>query len=178
MINVILVDENDFEVGTMEKMKAHREGVLHRAFSIFIYNSAGEMLLQRRSRNKYHNGGLWTNSCCSHPLPGEDTFSAAYRRLKEEMGFCAPLEKIFDFTYRVEFENGLTEYEFDHVFIGEYDGAIVPDYTEVSDYCFMKVKEIRNSIHEHPEKFTAWFKIAFEKVTACKNSQQSMQENK
>ena len=164
MTEVILVDEFDHPIGTMEKMKAHRESKLHRAFSIFIFNSNGEMLLQKRAENKYHNGGLWTNSCCSHPMPGEETSKAATRRLKEEMGFTTSLEKIFDFTYKVSFENGLTEYEFDHVFIGEFEGDIFPNYNEISDYCYMKTDEIKNSILEHPEKFTPWFRIAFDKV--------------
>lgn len=170
MTEVILVDENDVAVGKMEKLQAHREGLLHRAFSIFIFNKKGEMLLQKRARNKYHNGDLWTNSCCSHPLPGEKTIEAAFRRLKEEMGFTTELEKAFDFTYHVVFDNGLTEHEFDHVFIGEYNGAIFPNYNEVSDYRFMTIKEIRSSIKESPENFTAWFKIAFEKVAASQAS--------
>ena len=108
----------------MEKMEAHKKGLLHRAFSVFIFNGKGEMLLQQRALNKYHSGGLWTNACCSHPMPGEKTEDAADRRLKEELGFETPLEKIFDFVYKAEFDNGLTEYEFDHVFAGEYEGEI------------------------------------------------------
>ncbi len=170
MTEVILVDDRDVATGNMEKMEAHRLGLLHRAFSIFIFNSKNEMLLQKRAKNKYHNGDLWTNSCCSHPNPGEETLDAANRRLKEEMGFNTELRKIFDFTYKVSFENGLTEHEFDHVFIGEYDGPIQPNYNEVSDYCYMSLEEIRNSIDLHPDKFTAWFKIAFEKVIEHKHS--------
>src|ERR1700744_2758864 len=115
---VILVDEADVQLGTMEKIEAHRKALLHRAFSVFIFNSKGEMLLQQRAAEKYHSPGLWTNACCSHPRPGEETQAAAMRRLMEELGFTLELEKIFDFTYRSEFENGLTEFEFDHVFVG------------------------------------------------------------
>src|SRR3954470_13284590 len=122
MEQVILVNEKDQAIGTMEKMEAHRKGVLHRAFSVFIFDRHGKMLLQQRAFHKYHSGGLWTNACCSHPLPGEDIESAAHRRLYEEMGFQTPLKKIFDFTYKADFRNGLTEYEFDHVFTGYYEG--------------------------------------------------------
>src|SRR4051812_9126556 len=115
----------------MEKMKAHLSGDLHRAFSIFIFNSKGEMLLQQRAAGKYHNGDLWTNACCSHPAPGETTLAAANRRLQEEMGFTTILEKAFNFTYKVSFENGLTEHEFDHVFVGIYDGEIKINKAEV-----------------------------------------------
>src|SRR4249919_2186768 len=113
---VILVNEQNEAIGTMEKMEAHRKALLHRAFSVFIFNSKGEMLLQQRALNKYHSGGMWTNACCSHPYPEEDNLEAASRRLREEMGFATELEEIFDFTYKTVFENGLTEYEFDHVF--------------------------------------------------------------
>src|SRR5215475_1033999 len=118
---VILVDEDDFQVGTMEKMEAHRKALLHRAFSVFIFNTKGEMLLQQRALNKYHSAGLWTNACCSHPAPGESTLDAAEKRLLEEMGFITPLQEIFEFTYKTEFDNGLTEYEFDHVVVGTWD---------------------------------------------------------
>ena len=121
---VILVNEHDDMVGIMDKMEAHQQGLLHRAFSIFIFNTKGEMLLQQRAFSKYHSGGLWTNACCSHPLPGEKTEDAAQRRLKEEIGFETSLEKIFDFVYKAAFENGLTEHEFDHVFAGEYEGKV------------------------------------------------------
>ena len=164
MEQVILVNEHDVELGTMEKMEAHLTGTLHRAFSIFIFNAKGEMLLQQRAATKYHNGGLWTNACCSHPLPGEITLTAANRRLQEEMGFTTTLEKAFDFTYKTLFENGLTEHEFDHVFIGTYDGEINANNAEVKDYCFKTISEIESSMQTHPQKFTAWFKIAFPKI--------------
>ena len=161
MEKVILVNEFDEESGTMEKMEAHRKGVLHRAFSIFIFNNKNEMLLQQRSANKYHSGGLWTNACCSHPKPGESTEAAAKRRLKEELGFETPLEKIFDFTYKASFENGLTEYEFDHVFAGTYNDEINFNKHEVQDICFRSMSEIESAMQTHPGKFTAWFFIAF-----------------
>ncbi|MEI9946718.1 MAG: isopentenyl-diphosphate Delta-isomerase [Chitinophagaceae bacterium] len=133
---VIVVNEADEPIGVAGKMEAHRKGILHRAFSIFIFNSKGEMLLQQRALNKYHSGSLWTNACCSHPKPEEDTTVAAERRLKEEMGFDTPIEKVFDFVYRAEFENGLTEHEFDHVYAGEYNGEINFNKEEVMDCCF------------------------------------------
>ena len=116
--------------------------------------------------SKTITGGLWTNACCSHPAEGEDTIAAAHRRLVEEMGFDTPVEKVFDFVYKADFDNGLTEYEFDHVFVGTYNGTITPNAEEVSDYCFKPVEEIRNSIHSHPQKYTEWFKIAFPKMEA------------
>jgi isopentenyl-diphosphate delta-isomerase len=148
----------------MEKMEVHQKALLHRAFSIFIFNEKGEMLLHKRANKKYHSAGLWTNACCSHPQPGEETLAAAEIRLQEEMGFNTGLKKVFDFIYKASFDNGLTEYEFDHVFIGSYDGDIVPNPEEVSDYCFKSVEEIKNSIQSHPQKYTEWFKIAFPKM--------------
>jgi len=161
---VILVDENDDMVGTMGKMEAHKQGLLHRAFSIFIFNSKGEMLLQQRAITKYHSGGLWTNACCSHPMPGEKTQDAAQRRLMEELGFETPVEKIFDFTYKAEFDNGLTEHEFDHVFAGEYEGELDINPDEVNDFVYKEVSAIKNEMQTEPQKFTAWFHIAFPKI--------------
>lgn len=161
---VILVNERDEPIGQMEKMEAHRKAMLHRAFSVFIFNSKGEMLLQKRANQKYHSGGLWTNACCSHPAPSEETDEAAYRRLDEELGFNTPLKKIFDFVYRAGFDNGLTEHEFDHVFIGEYEGVINPNPSEVSDFCYKSLDSIESSLTSHPDKYTAWFHIAFPKV--------------
>ena len=162
---VILVNEADDPLGTMEKMEAHRKALLHRAFSVFIFNSRGEMLLQRRAPGKYHSPGLWTNACCSHPRPGEDTLSAASRRLAEELGFTTALEKLFDFTYRSEFDNGLTEFEFDHVFVGHYDDDIRPNASEVSDYCYQSLDEIKKGLETRPDHFTSWFHLAFPLVT-------------
>ena len=161
---VILVNEQDQQTGTMEKMEAHRKALLHRAFSVFIFNAKGEMLLQQRAKLKYHSPGLWTNSCCSHPRPGEAVEAAARRRLKEEMGFETPLNKIFDFIYKADFENGLTEFEFDHVYTGTYDGRLNPDQQEVLDYCFRSLEDIQQDLDSRPEKYSSWFRIAFPKV--------------
>lgn len=158
-------------MGVMEKMEAHRQALLHRAFSVFIFNSRGEMLLQQRAAEKYHSAGLWTNACCSHPRPGEDTGEAAVRRLQEELGFTTPLEKLFEFTYRTAYDNGLTEFEFDHVFIGTYEREISPDRAEVSDYRYQSIRDIEAELRSAPENFTSWFRLAFpllkEKMGAC-----------
>jgi isopentenyl-diphosphate delta-isomerase len=161
MEQVILVDESDQPLGVMEKMEAHRLAVLHRAFSVFIFNSQGEMLLQQRAQEKYHSAGLWTNACCSHPRPGEDTRAAALRRLREELGFTTDLQKLFEFTYRTAYDNGLTEFEFDHVFVGTYDREISPDRAEVSDYRYQSLSEIEAELLSAPETFTSWFQLAF-----------------
>lgn len=161
---VILVNENDGQLGVAEKLEAHRKGLLHRAFSVFIFNHKGEMLLQQRARHKYHSGGLWTNACCSHPQPGEETHQAAVKRLNEEMGFETTLEKLFDFVYRAEFENGLIENEFDHVYAGEYDGRIAFSAEEVMDCCYKSMDEIRESLRSHPQRYTAWFRLAFPQI--------------
>jgi isopentenyl-diphosphate Delta-isomerase len=158
---VILVTERDEPAGTMEKMQAHREGLLHRAFSVFVFDKKGRMLLQQRARQKYHGGGLWSNACCSHPYPGEEVAAAAQRRLQEEMGFCTPLQKIFEFTYRAEVENNLVEHEFDHVFAGEYDGPIAVNKQEVADYTYESMAHLKETITARPEKFTTWFRLAF-----------------
>lgn len=161
MTQVVLVNEYDEPVGVLEKMDAHRQAALHRAFSVFIFNTKGEMLLQQRALNKYHSGGLWTNACCSHPTPEEETRHAASRRLMEEMGFQTALQKAFHFTYRAELDNGLTEYEYDHVYTGVYDGAVRPCKLEVNDYCFQSMEDISKSLFVNPVAYTAWFHIAF-----------------
>lgn len=161
MTEVVLVNEADEAIGTMEKMDAHRNAILHRAFSVFIFNRQGDMLLQQRAFNKYHSGGLWTNACCSHPLPGEETLESATKRLQEEMGFQTTLQKAFEFTYKSALDNGLTEFEFDHVFLGEYNGEIKPDKGEVNDYCYKAMEEIRSSLVVSGNKYTVWFRIAF-----------------
>src|SRR5580698_2348676 len=161
MEEVILVDGCDQPIGVMEKMAAHRQAVLHRAFSVFIFNSRGEMLLQQRARQPYHSAGLWTNACCSHPRPGEDTREAAIRRLREELGFTTALFKLFEFTYRTAYDNGLTEFEFDHVFVGTYDQEISPDQTEVSDYRYRSMPEIEAELNSAPEAYSSWFQLAF-----------------
>lgn len=164
MEEVILVNEYDEQSGTMGKLEAHRQARLHRAFSVFIFNNKGDMLLQQRAQAKYHSGGLWSNACCSHPRPGEETLNAAHRRLKEELGFETDLHKIFHFTYKTAFTNGLTEYEFDHVFAGRYEGEIQPDSLEVSNYTFKSMVEIKENLELSPQKYTAWFHIAFPKI--------------
>lgn len=174
MEQVILVDNEDRQIGAMEKMEVHREALLHRAFSVFIFNKKGDMLLQQRATQKYHSGGLWTNACCSHPRPGEETPAAAQRRLQEEMGFTTPLEKAFDFIYKVQLDNNLSEHELDHVFVGEFEGAIVPDATEVKDYCFKSVESIFESMEMQPHKYTVWFQIAFPKVVEWMNARQKI----
>jgi isopentenyl-diphosphate delta-isomerase len=158
---IILVNEHDEEIGTMEKMEAHRKGLLHRAFSVFIRNDAGEILLQQRALDKYHSPGLWTNACCSHPFPGESVAAAAHRRLHEELGFDCALTELFSFTYRTEFDNGLTEHEFDHVLLGTYNGNIQPNPAEVADYRYLPVSRIMEEIENDPSSFTSWFHHAW-----------------
>lgn len=161
MEQVILVNEKDEQVGIMEKLEAHQKGVLHRAFSVFIFNENGDMLLQQRSDKKYHSAGLWSNACCSHPLPGESTEDGAHRRLQEEMGFDTKLSHAFEFTYKTGFDNGLTEHEYDHVFIGHYDGELQLNAEEVKGYCFMPMPMITEKMESDPGSYTSWFKIAF-----------------
>jgi isopentenyl-diphosphate Delta-isomerase len=161
---VILVNEKDDPVGVADKMEAHQKGLLHRAFSIFIFNSKGEMLLQQRALNKYHSAGLWSNTCCSHPAPGEELLTVAQKRLKEEMGFEVPVKKIFNFLYKTDFANGLTENEFDHVLVGEYDGPVIPNNNEVMDHCYKDVQEIGQSLKKHPGMYSVWFQLAFPEV--------------
>ena len=161
---VVLVNAQDEEIGTMEKMEAHRRGVLHRAFSVFIFNGSGQMLLQQRAFSKYHSAGLFTNACCSHPRPGETTADAATRRLFEEMGLTVPLRHHSHFIYESHFENGLTEHEFDHVFTGTTDADPEINPEEVASFKWMDVAEIKKQIFHHPEQFTTWFRIAVKKL--------------
>ena len=156
---VILVDENDVEVGVMEKMEAHRKGALHRAFSILIFNSQGEMLIQQRASSKYHSANLWTNTCCSHPRPGEPVLEAAQRRLQEEMGIRTTLNLAHKFQYRVVLENGMIENELDFVFTGIYDGQPVVNEEEVIDWKFVALPVLKSLIVNQPDGFTHWFKI-------------------
>lgn len=160
---VILVDDRDRETGTMEKLEAHRRGLLHRAFSVFVFDSGGRMLLQRRAEGKYHSPGLWTNTCCSHPRPHETKEKAARRRLKEEMGLDLELDYKTHFIYRAEFDNGLTEHEFDHVFTALSNSDPRPDPKEVGDWKWLSPKEIKELIASEPDAFTPWFRIAMEK---------------
>jgi isopentenyl-diphosphate delta-isomerase len=163
---VVLVNEKDEAVGTMEKMAAHEQAALHRAFSVFVFNRKGDLLMQQRALSKYHSGGLWTNTCCSHPRPGEKVSDAAHRRLQEEMGFTTSLTKAFDFTYKAVFDNGLTEHEYDHVFTGIFDGPVYFNPNEVAAYTFMTENELEEQIQKTPERFTAWFHIAYPALKA------------
>jgi isopentenyl-diphosphate Delta-isomerase len=160
---VVLVDENDNELGVMEKMEAHQKGVLHRAFSVFIFNDAGKMLLQRRALSKYHSAGLWTNACCSHPRPNETTLDAANRRLMEEMGMQTQLELKTSFIYKTQFDNDLTEHELDYIFIGRSNENPVINREEVQEYNWLSTTTIHQAITKHPDDFTSWFKIAMAK---------------
>jgi len=164
MEEVILVSPQDEEIGYMEKMEAHQLGLLHRAFSVFLFNSKGEMLLQKRAISKYHSGGLWTNACCSHPRKGETIEQAASRRTREELGCEPELQKIHSFIYKAALDNNLTEYEFDHVLFGNYEGEINLNVDEVSEIVYLPIQQIRQEINEQPDKFTVWFKIIFEEV--------------
>ncbi len=157
-MKVILVDENNRKIKEGDKMNVHKSAKLHRAFSVVIFNSKKEMLLQKRASGKYHCGGLWTNTCCSHPRPGEKTKTAAKRRLKEEMGFETPLHKVFSFIYK-EKVGELTEHEFDYVFVGSYDGEVKPNKREVEDYKYLSLDEIKRDIKKNPSHYTPWFKI-------------------
>ncbi|OGC47493.1 isopentenyl-diphosphate delta-isomerase [candidate division WWE3 bacterium RIFCSPHIGHO2_01_FULL_35_17] len=165
MADVILVDENDTPIGICEKLEAHKKKLLHRAFSVFIFNDKNELLLQRRAISKYHSGGLWTNTVCSHPAPGEDTISAAHRRLVEEMGFDTEVKEVFTFSYKHEFDNGITENEFDHVIVGKYNNDPISNPEEVEEWKWATREEVLIDIKENPDKYTYWFKIAFPKVT-------------
>ena len=163
MEKVILVDGNDLEIGSEEKIKAHREGKLHRSFSVFVFNSEGKLLMQKRTSSKYHSGGLWSNTCCSHPRPGEKVVDAAHRRLKEEMGFDCALSELFTFVYKVKFANGLSENEFDHVLMGKFDGTPKPDPEEAESFRWIDPDELRSDMGKNPDGYTYWLKEALKK---------------
>jgi isopentenyl-diphosphate delta-isomerase len=163
---VILVTPQDEPVGVMEKMEAHRRGLLHRAFSVFIFDRDGRMLLQQRAPQKYHGAYLWTNACCSHPMWNEPVEDAAQRRLQEELGFKTPLQKIFSFTYQATVENNLIEHEYDHVFAGEYEGKIEVNREEVVDFAYHDLASLKLLVEENPERFTTWFRLAFPQIEA------------
>ena len=165
MEHVILVDEQDNPIGTMEKQAAHIEPHLHRAFSIFIFNSKGKLLLQQRALSKYHSPGLWTNTCCSHPRDGETLEEATSRRLLEEMGMVCPMHEVYTFIYKAPVGEGLTEHEFDHVFIGQSDDTPNINHDEVESWKYMSLKDLSKDIQRHPEHYTEWFKITFEEMT-------------
>ena len=159
MEKVILVDEQDNVLGAMEKMEAHQKGILHRAFSILIFNSKGEVLLQKRSQKKYHSGGLWTNACCSHPAPNESMAEATQKRLKHEMGIDLQPEFAYKFLYKIKLDKNLTEHELDHVFIGIFDGTPHVNSDEVEDWKFVNLQSLRKDLGQHPDHYTAWFKL-------------------
>ena len=160
--NVILVDKNDNQVGLMPKLEAHQKGVLHRAFSIFIFNNKYELLLQKRAYSKYHSGGLWTNTCCSHPRENEDILDAANRRLIEEMGIETSLRKVYEFTYKAELDNDLIEHEFDHVFYGVYNEDPSINTDEAEGFKWIDMDSLNEDIKTNGDIYTVWFKIAFE----------------
>lgn len=159
MEKVILVDEQDNAIGEMDKMEAHYKGVLHRAFSILIFNSDGELLLQKRSKNKYHSGGLWTNSCCSHPQPNEPIAKAVSNRLKHEMGIDLQPEFAYKFVYKSELNNDFIEHELDYVFTGTFDGTPLINSAEVEDWKFISLEALRADIRLHPDRYTVWFRL-------------------
>ncbi len=161
MDQVVLVDASDEEVGTMEKMEAHQKGALHRAFSILLFNSKGEVLLQKRAKTKYHSGGLWTNTCCSHPRPGEPMQSAVRRQLIHEMGIDLPTTFSHKFIYRSSL-GSLTEYEMDHVYFGKFDGNPIINKDEVEDWKYMGTREIREDMRKNPGTYSFWFKLIME----------------
>ncbi len=161
---VILVDAADQEMGLMEKMEAHEKGLLHRAFSLFVFNDKQEMLLQRRALSKYHSGGLWTNACCSHPRPNETLKEAVKRRVQEEMGFSCEPQQSFSFIYRAELEHNLVEHELDHVFFATYNDAPHINLEEVCEWKYLNITAIRQEMAQTPAHYTAWFRIVFEKV--------------
>ncbi len=165
MTSVILVNEQDEAIGTMEKMQAHREAVLHRAFSVILRNKEGKILLQQRALSKYHSGGLWTNTCCSHPAPGEDILRASKRRLQEELGIqCEDLSVQYSFIYKAELDNELTEHELDHVVLGNYDGPLALNEEEVAAIEYVSSEELKMRMQSAPEQFTVWFRAIYQKL--------------
>lgn len=168
--NLILVDVQDNPIGEEEKLRAHELGLLHRAFSIFIFNSKGELMLQQRALTKYHSGGLWTNTVCGHPRPGEDTILAAQRRLNEEMGFTTSLTELFTFSYRVPFPNGLTENEIVHVMVGRFTGSPIPNKEEAESWKWVDLKELQQSIKTNPELYTFWLNACIEEFVQKSSS--------
>lgn len=161
--NVILVNEKDEQIGVMEKIEAHEKALLHRAFSVFVYNDKNQVMLQRRSEGKYHSPGLWTNTCCSHQNEGETNIEAGKRRLQEEMGFTTDLKDTISFIYKAPFDNGLTEHEFDHVLVGKFNGEPKINPEEVVEWKWMELEALKKDLKESPDNYTAWFKIIFEK---------------
>jgi len=162
--SVVLVDEHDLEYGSMEKYEAHKKGKLHRAFSIFIINNSRQLLLQKRAFTKYHSAGLWSNTCCSHPRPGEDIHTAAKRRLMEEMGFDCNITEQFSFIYKTSLENQLIEYEFDHILLGKYSEDPLPDPAEVAEWKWLNFDKVSNDLEQNRQKYTYWFPLIWDKI--------------
>lgn len=162
--DIILVDNQDNQIGTGEKMDVHKKGILHRAFSVFIWNNKGQLMMQQRAKDKYHTPGLWSNTCCSHPKPGEGTMNAASRRLLEEMGISCDLKEETSILYHSKFENGLTEHEFDHVLFGHYNEDPKVNPAEVHDWKWMTINELMRDVAVNPDNYTVWFKIIFDRL--------------
>ena len=160
---VVLVNEKDEQIGLMPKLEAHEKALLHRAFSVFVFNDKKELMLQQRALHKYHSPGLWTNTCCSHQRDGESNLQAGKRRLQEEMGFVVGLKETISFIYKAPFDNGLTEHEFDHVMIGSYNDEPEINPDEVASWKWMSLEAVKTDMEKHPEIYTEWFKIIFEK---------------
>lgn len=167
---VILVDRNDRPLGTAPKLEAHRQGLLHRAVSVLLFNSRSELLLQRRAAGKYHSGGLWANTCCGHPLAGEGSMAAAARRLRDELGLTAPLEPWGALRYRARLDGGMQEHEIDHLFVGRSDREPRPDPEEVSEYRYMTLPEVGEALRRHPERFAIWFRIIMDRFGGALNT--------
>ncbi len=160
---VILVNEKDEQIGLMPKMEAHEKALLHRAFSVFVFNDKNELMIQQRALGKYHSPGLWTNTCCSHQREGETNIEAGKRRLQEEMGFSTELKDTISFIYKAPFDNGLTEHEFDHILVGYYNGEPNLNPEEAHAYKWMSLEDLKKDMKDNPEIYTAWFKIIFDK---------------
>ena len=162
---IVLVDEQDNAIDSTDKTTAHQKGLLHRAFSVFIFNDQKQVLLQQRHRDKYHCGGLWTNTCCSHPAPGEPVITAGERRLQEELGFTVLLQHVGEFIYRAEFDNGLTEHEYDHVLVGHFNGQITDaNPTEITATQWLSLSDLQEALAQHPERYTPWLGLALKYV--------------
>lgn len=168
---VVLVDESDNQIGVEGKMAVHVSGNLHRAISVFVFDAANRLLLQQRASTKYHSGGLWSNTCCSHPRPDEDTISAASRRLREEMGFECELSKAFSFVYRATFANRLIEHEYDHVFFGRYEGVPVPNRNEADDWRWMDMAKLSADVTRNPGAYSFWLAVCLDRVVAYRAGQ-------
>lgn len=161
--HVILVNEKDEQIGTMPKLEAHEKALLHRAFSVFVFNDKNELMLQQRAVHKYHSPNLWTNTCCSHQRVGESNIEAGKRRLREEMGFVTELKDTISFIYKTPFDNGLTEHEYDHILVGHYNQTPIINSEEVSDWKWMSLETVKNDMIDNPSFYTEWFKIIFDK---------------